>query len=115
MRDNSRLASKEFFLFLLPLFFVLHGSTENFPFVSFSDALELTAFYLIVILALLTVCYYIFNSFRKAAFLTFFMVSFHLVFGPVHDFLKQIAPEFFISKYFFILASTFLVFLWLCY
>jgi len=113
MRDISRLASKEFFLFLLPLFFVLHGSTENFPLVSFADALELTGIYILVTLGLLGISFLIFPSFRKAAFFTFFLVSFHLFFGPVHDFLKEIAPGFFISKYSFILPASLLTFVWL--
>ncbi|RYZ26276.1 MAG: hypothetical protein EOO10_16015, partial [Chitinophagaceae bacterium] len=115
MRVKSHLASKEFFLFLLPLFFVLHGSTENFPLVSFTDSLALIGIYAFVTLSLLGICYLIFPTFRKAAFYTFFLVSFHLFFGPAHDFLKEIAPNIFVSKYTFILPAALLIFAWLLY
>ncbi len=108
MRKGSRLAHREFFLLLLPLFFVLHGYIQNMEAMRFSEALVLLlqtvlAIFLISLIGLIN-----FRSIRKASIFAFSIMFFHLYFGPVQDLLKSLFPSIFLSKYIFILPLSLL-------
>ena len=102
--------SSPFFLLLLPLFFVLHGYTENFGLVTAPDALSLLALYCVVALFLAAVFYFVFRSWRKAALYTVALFAFHFFFGSMHDRLKAWFPNVFLSKYSFILPVALVLF-----
>jgi len=105
------LRTRPIFLYLLPVFFVLHGYTENYDFVPVNDAVILLATYLIasLILSLLTWIFY--RDFTKANLLAFCMMAFHFFFGAVQDLIKKISPDIFILKYSFILPCTAILFI----
>jgi hypothetical protein len=100
------LQTKPVFLFLLPLFFVLHGFTDNYNFIPVKDALLLTGLYIgsSIILALLF--WFLYRNFHKANLVAFLFMAFHFFFGSLHDGLKNIAGQSFITKYTFLLPVT---------
>lgn len=69
---------KEYFLFLLPLFFVLHGYIENIEAMQFSEAAGLFGEYILATVIILGIAFFIFRSQRKAALFTFSIMFFHL-------------------------------------
>jgi hypothetical protein len=77
-----------FFLFLLPLFFVLHGMNEQAGFVPVSDAFVLLLVYLLAAVILFFLCRLLFRNNAKAALASFSLMAFHLFFGSIHDALK---------------------------
>jgi hypothetical protein len=111
MRDNSRFSFKEYFLFLLPLFFVLHGYIENIEAMQFTEALGLWGEYLVVTVIIFGNAFLIFRSQRKAALFTFSIMFYHLFFGAIHDAMKNIFGNSFITKYGFILPLSLIGFI----
>ncbi len=103
------LQSKPVFLYLLPVFFVLHGFTENYPSVPVFDAIKLTIEYLLVTLLLAFSFYFIFRSWQNAVIFAFFLMCLQFFFVPFHDFLKKISPHWFLSKYSVLLPLIFLI------
>jgi hypothetical protein len=101
--------NKEFFLFLLPLFFVFHGYVQNFPSVSALDAIRLLGEYVLFTLALSSVFLFIFRSWRKAAVFTFIIISIQFFFGALQDFLKYLFGNWFAAKYSFMLPAIFIL------
>ncbi len=93
--------TKEYFLFLLPLFFALHGFVLHYPLVPFWDAVGIAGTYTLLSF-LLTVLFFLFvKSWRKAALISFSISCFQLCFGVLHDGMKSVAPNSFISSYTF--------------
>ena len=100
-----------FFLFLLPLFFVLHGLTENAGLVPVSGAAMLLLFYLGVALGFLLFFYLFYRQFRKAAIIAFSLLAYQFFFGAVQDLFRDLFPGSFINKYSFIIPVSLLGFL----
>jgi hypothetical protein len=93
-----RLIKKEpWFLFLLPVFFVLHGYNENFGYISFGDILILLIIYLIAALVLFIVFLFIFSNRIYAAISAGYLLFFYLFFGALQDFSRQHVV--FLSRY----------------
>lgn len=103
------------FLYLLPLFFVLHGYLENYPVIAWTVGAWLLLKYLFVVLVLTGLFYFIIRSWIPTAVMVFCVMLFHLFFGPVHDGLKSLLPDFFLTKYSFILPAAFVCFLFLLF
>ena len=103
--------TKPIFLFLLPLFFVLHGFTENYNFIPVKDALLLTGVYIgaSVIISLLFWLFY--RNFTKANLIAFCIMAFNFFFGSIHDTLKRFFEGSFLSKYTFILPAAAILFI----
>jgi hypothetical protein len=99
------------FLYLLPLFFVLHGYTENYDFVPVKDAALLTAVYWGASLVISLLSWLIYRNFIKANLFAFCVMALHFFFGSMHDFLKRLAPGGFISKYSFVLPAIAIIFI----
>jgi hypothetical protein len=102
--------TKPIFLFLLPPFFVLHGFSENYDFIPVKDALALTVVFLGVSLFFSGLHWLFFRNFIKANLAVFFIMSFHFFFGSVHDALRKLFPDSFITKYVFILPAAAVLF-----
>ncbi len=100
------LQTKPVFLFLLPVFFVLHGYTDNHNFVPVKDALLLTGLYTIYSIVLLFLFWLLYRDFYKAGLVAFLFMAFHFFFGSIHDGLKNITGQSFITKYTFLLPFT---------
>ncbi|HEU4904382.1 MAG TPA: sulfatase-like hydrolase/transferase [Flavisolibacter sp.] len=87
------------FLFLLPLFFVFHGYTQNLESITAGDVLQLLGEYGLATGLLLLVFTLVFRNQNKAALFTFALMFLHFFFGAFHDTLKKINPNFFLAKY----------------
>jgi hypothetical protein len=98
------------FLLLLPIFFVLHGMTEQSGFVPLKDALLLLLIYSIAALALFALCRLLFRDNVKAAIAAFLLLGFHFFFGSMHDALITSFNNSFITKYSFLLPFFLIVF-----
>jgi hypothetical protein len=103
--------TKPIFLFLLPPFFVLHGFRENYDFIPVKGALLLTTLYIGASIVIALLCWLLFRNFTKANLVAFFIMAFNFFFGSVHDFLRRIFPESFITKYTFILPAAVVLFI----
>jgi len=90
---------RSLFLLLLPVFFVWHGFTENYPVIPVKDSTFLLLFYIGIAILLLGVSWLIYRNFRKASLAAFFLLSIQFFFGGAHDFLKKIGGNSFITKY----------------
>jgi hypothetical protein len=106
---------KEYFIFLLPLYFVLHGLVENYGSVTISTCLILVAKYQVATLVLLGIFSLLFRSWRKATFYVFALMCFYLFFGAVHDSVKSLFPSTFLVKYSFIIPFTLVFFIGLSF
>ncbi len=100
---KARLIRYPFFLLLLPVFFVIHGFTENYNLVPLNDAVRLMLFYIGCTLILTLLIWIVLRNFLKAALLGFFILICYFFFGAFHDLLKKLFPDTFISKYSFVL------------
>lgn len=109
MKGKLNILLKKFplFLYLLPVFFVLHGSTENYDFVPLKDAALLTGIYITISMALLLLFRLFYKDWMKASLIAFIIMAFHFFFGSIHDRLKNLFPGSFITKYLFILPVSF--------
>jgi hypothetical protein len=103
----------EYFIFLLPLFFVLHGFTEHFASIPLVDVLWLVLEYVLISVGLCVVFYFIFRSSRKALLVVFYLMAFHFFYGTIHDSAKDVLGDSFLVSYSFILplAGVLLTFL----
>jgi Sulfatase len=84
------LYSLPWFLFLLPVFFVFHGSNEHFGFIPFSDAMQLILVYTAVAVAGAFIIKFLLRKKGLAALFVLAVMSFFLFFGSLHDWLKKI-------------------------
>jgi Sulfatase len=113
MKDKLTILSRNypFFVFLLPVFFVLHGFTENYNFIPVDDALLLTGLYLVSSIVLTLLSWLFYRNWLKSAVVTSMLMSFHFFFGSLQDGLRHIFHDSFISRYVFILPVALLVFI----
>ena len=105
------LRTKPIFLFLLPPFFVLHGFMENYNFIPVGDALLLTGVYTGASIMFSLLCWLLYRNYSKANLVAFCIMAFNFFFGSVHDALKKIFSESFITKYIFILPAALVLFI----
>ena len=105
---KEALRNRPFYVFLFPLFYVLHGFVELWAFQHFSDYLPMLLTYVLSSAILLLLFRWIFKDWRKAALMTIALTSFYLLFGAIFDFLQKHSPVKFIYKY-SVLLTAFLV------
>ncbi|MCW3118211.1 MAG: hypothetical protein JWM28_2293, partial [Chitinophagaceae bacterium] len=103
--------NKPVFLFLLPVFFVLHGFLGNYNAVPVNDALLLMFMYIGTASAMAGIAWFFYHDLTKAAIFAFFMMAYHFFFGNIQDLLKSISSPPFLSQYRFILPVSLLLFL----
>jgi hypothetical protein len=99
------------FLFLLPVFFVLHGFVDNYDAVDALDAFLLTVFYIAIIFIIAGTVWLFYRDFLKAALLAFILMAYHFFFGVMQDALTDLAQHSIVSQYRFILPVSCLFFL----
>jgi hypothetical protein len=99
------------YLYLLPLFFVLHGYVENIEAMRLKEGFFLLGQYLLVTMLIVGNTFLIFRLLSKAAFFTFSVLFFHLFFGAFQDTLKKAFPGAFINQYSFILPVSLAAFI----
>ncbi len=88
-----------FFLFLLVLFFCLHGSVENYGYMSTKEVLWIGLIITVCISTLFVVILLATKKIFFAALLTFFIALWYLFFGAMHDWVKSIEWLGFIHSY----------------
>jgi hypothetical protein len=88
MNLQNKLSQTGFYVFLIPVFFVLHGALENFGFIPFRDCFILVMSYIIAAALIWLATGLYFRNHRKTALFTAFLLSFYLFFGSLDDFLK---------------------------
>lgn len=95
-----------FFLFLLPVFFILHGYVENFGNVSIFNCLILTTTYTGAAAFLYFIFLFFTKKYIKGSLIAAFIMAFYCFFGALQDFLKLHAA--YLSKY-GVLLSAFII------
>ena len=105
------LQAKPVFLLLLPIFFFLHGFTENFDAIPPGNALYLAGVYITTSLVVFLLSWSFYRNISKAALLSFCLVAFNFFFGSVQDMLKRIFDESFFARYSFLLPFFLVVFI----
>jgi hypothetical protein len=107
---RRKIKLREYFLLLLPVFFVLHGYSENYPLIKSKGVLELLLTYLLVFGGLSILFFFLLRSWRKTAVFILLVMCFHFFFGNILNSLKFLFGESFITKYTFILPLSALFF-----
>ncbi|MBL7702031.1 MAG: sulfatase-like hydrolase/transferase [Ferruginibacter sp.] len=77
-----------FFLFLLALFFCLHGSVENYGYLFPAEVAQAGAGILLGMAVLLALVFFFSRNFLFASLLVFFISLWYLFFGAIHDLVK---------------------------
>ncbi len=88
-----------FFLFLLVLFFCLHGSVENYGYLFMEEVVKTGAVILLCIALFFGLIWLLTKNIHFASLLTFFISLWYLFFGAVHDFIKSTAFLNFLQSY----------------
>lgn len=99
------------FLYLLPVFFVVHGFTENYDLIPVKDAVLLILFYIGVATIITLLFWMLYRNFHKANLVTFFLLSYQFFFGSVFDFLSEKWGNSFLTRYNVILPTSFVLFI----
>ncbi|MBN8685716.1 MAG: sulfatase-like hydrolase/transferase [Chitinophagales bacterium] len=97
------------FLLLLPVFFVLHGVTENYDYIPAADALLLTSTYITAAILIALAAWIIYRQWTKACLMATALMAFHFFFGSMHDAIRSLAPNSFFSKHLFVLPFFFVL------
>ncbi len=85
---NNRLRTIPFFVFLLPVFFVLHGYQENLGYIHPREAILLTGVYLAGSAIVFGLAWLFYRNTVKAALASALILGFYFFFGALQDFLK---------------------------
>lgn len=101
---------REFFVLLLPVFFVFHGYVEHYNALPFADAAALISWYLMLALIGCVLFYLVFRSWQKAALFTFCWLAFHFFFGSAHDASKALFGPVFFNRYSVLIPTVVLAF-----
>src|SRR3982751_5350323 len=95
-------------IFLIPLFFLLHGINENFGLIPIHSIWKLAGFYFLITTAVVVTSLLIVRKPIKAAVFSFYLLSVFFLFGALDDFLKSaVKNKFFISYTFLLLLLVF--------
>jgi hypothetical protein len=98
------------FIGFLPVFFVLHGFTENYDLVPVRPSLFLLAIYLAVSLGIFLLFRLLFRNNYKAGLMSFCIIAYHFFFGSLQDIATDWFPGSFITRYIFILPVSCILF-----
>ncbi len=77
-----------YFLFLLVLFFCLHGSVENYGFLHVNEVIRVFAITSACVALLFLVTFGLTKNLLLASLVSFFISSWWLFFGAIHDLIK---------------------------
>jgi hypothetical protein len=99
MRLNTKFP---FYIFLLPVFFFLHGLNENFVPELLPVAAWLAFIYIVIAIAFAALAWLWLKEVSKAALLAGWIMAFNFFFGALHDFARSNFPTAFFTRYSFI-------------
>ena len=94
---------------LLPLFFVFHGFTEHYNFISVGDASLLLTLYIAGMLVVTSITWLFYRNLIKAAVISFCLMAIFFFFGSMQDLLRKHFAGSFFSRYSFILSMLLLL------
>ena len=80
-----------FFLFLLVMFFCLHGSVENYGYLNANEVLQVAAIIFGCMALFFVLTWFISKNYLFTSLVTFFIAFWNLFFGAMHDFIKTSA------------------------
>ena len=109
MQQTTRQFS--YFVFLLPVFFILHAVNEHYGLIPFHIAARYLVYYMVLSAALLLAGRFIFSSTEKGGIWSFGLLMVFYFFGAVHDFLKELKIPSFLVSYSFILPTLLVFFI----
>lgn len=95
----SLLKKIPFFLFLLALFFCLHGSVENYGYLFLGEVVKVGLIVLLCMAVFLALAWVLSRNLVFASLLTFFISLWYLFFGAVHDLIKTTTFLQFLQSY----------------
>lgn len=98
-----------FFLFLLALFFCLHGSVENYGYLNLLEVLEVGGLILLSMTVVFGINWLITKNHVFASLVTFFISLWYLFFGAIHDLIKASSWLSFLHSYTVLLPVLFIV------
>ena len=87
-----------FFLFLLPLFFVLHGYTEHYDSVPVKDAVLLALLYSGSALLIACIAWGYYRQVAKAALVAFALLAYYFFFDALQDALRNQFTQSFLAR-----------------
>lgn len=99
------------YLYLVPLFFVIHIGGQYADNIPFYQLLLLALIYIFFFLILRKVFYFIYKSYWKASLVTFSCQMVFFFFGALHQFVKIYFAEVWMSQYRFLLSFVLLIFI----
>lgn len=99
------------YLYLVTIFFILHGFTAYYGQVPIKAAVLLGLKYMLASLVITLVFYFLYRNLQKASLIAFFLMAYNFFFGPAHDLLKKVFKESFLVKYTFILPVSAIILL----
>ena len=103
MQVQLLIKNKPVFVVFLPLFFVLHGFTEHYNFISVSGAFLLLTLYMAGMLIITSVNWLFYRNLIKASVISFCLMAIFFFFGSMQDLLRKHFGGSFFSRYSFIL------------
>jgi len=103
------LNSFNLYIFLLPVFFVLHGFSEYYNLIKIPKALELTATYFAGTVIILLISRMLLKTWTRAALFTLVVMSIYFFFGAFQDFIMAQLRGSFITRYSFLLPGIFII------
>ena len=109
MQVRSLITNRPLFIVLLPLFFVFHGFTEHYNFISVGDAFLLLTLYITGMLIVTSVTWVFYRNLIKAAVVSFFLMAVFFFFGSIQDLLRKHFTGSFFSRYSFLLPMLLLL------
>ena len=106
----KQIKNTPWFLILLVLFFVVHGSVENFGFIYFTEVVKIGFTILGVVLLFFLITRIFIKNKIHAALVVFFISAWILFFGAIFDFVKAIHFLHFLHSYTIFVPFMFITF-----
>jgi hypothetical protein len=100
-------------VFLLPLFFILHGYNDNFALIPLPVVLNLFVRYLLITGAIIFISVLLLRKSTHAVVFAFFLLVLFFFFGAFHDLIKKIFGLHLLTSYTFLLPFLLVVFVWI--
>jgi hypothetical protein len=97
------------FIILLPAFFVFHSYVEFHPIIFFYHTIPLFIEYILTGVFLFSLSWLVFRSIARTAMFSLCLLAFQFFFGAIHDGLKTLFADSFLTRYSFILIVCFIV------
>ncbi len=88
-----------FFLFLLPLFFCMHGAVENYGYLHLKEVVWIGVVISVCMTVVVLISFYLTKNLIFSSLICFFISLWYLFFGALHDSVKSVSFLSFIRSY----------------